>query len=88
VPDAALDRCLSVRELAKRWRVAPKKVRLLIRRGTLNAFDVGFGRTELRIPPEAIQVAEQSRLAVKPRPKRRQRLDLDPEIAAILGGES
>ena len=30
--DAILDRCLSVRQLARRWAVSPRKVRDLIRR--------------------------------------------------------
>jgi hypothetical protein len=85
MPDA-LTSALSVRELARRWRVAPKKIRIFIRRGVLQAFDVGFGRPELRIPPEAIREAEQGRLAVKQPAKRRQRHDVDPAIVALLEG--
>jgi hypothetical protein len=81
VPDTAL----SVRQLARRWKVAPKKIRMFIRRGVLHAFDVGFGRSELRIPPEAIREAEQGRLAVRQPARRRRRQDVDPAIAALLG---
>jgi hypothetical protein len=79
-----LDRALSVRQLARRWKVAPKKIRTFIRRGVLQAFDVGFGRPELRIPPEAIREAEQGRLAVRQPAKRRKRDDIDAQIVALL----
>jgi hypothetical protein len=83
-----LDRALGVRQLARRWKVAPKKIRTFIRRGVLQAFDVGLGRPELRIPPEAIREAEQGRLAVKQPPRRRRRQDVDPVIAALLEGRT
>jgi hypothetical protein len=76
---------LPVRQLAVRWKAAPKKIRTLIRRGILPAFDVGFRRPELRIAPEVIREAEQTRLAVKPQAKRRKRPDVDPVVVAMLG---
>jgi hypothetical protein len=83
MPDAPTT-SLSVRELARRWRCAPKKVRAFIRRGTLRAFDIGCGRPELRIAPEAIAEAEQQRLAVKPPLRRRKREQIDPGVAKLL----
>lgn len=77
--------CLSVRQLAQRWRVAPAKVRALIRRGLLCAFDIGERRRQLRISPEAIAAFEQQRQVwTPPTPRRRQDLDIDPDIAALL----
>jgi hypothetical protein len=78
---------LSVRQLARRWRCAPKKVRAFIKRGILPAFDIGTKRSELRISPEAVRVAEQGVLAVKQPPKRRKREQIDPDVAALLAGE-
>jgi hypothetical protein len=82
--DAPLDRALSVRQLARRWGVSPKKIRAMLKRGILRGFDVGFGRTQIRIPPEAIREAEQ-RLAVRaPTPRRKRQLEIDPEIERLL----
>lgn len=79
-----LDRALSVRQLAHRWAVSPKKIRMMIRRRLLRAIDLGVGRSQLRITPEAIAEAE-ARLAVAPvTPKRRRRDLIDPEIAKLL----
>ena len=82
--DLTSGRALSVRQLARRWAVSPKKIRAMLKRGILRGFDVGFGRTQIRIPPEAIREAEQ-RLAVQtPSPRRKRRHEIDPEIAALL----
>jgi excisionase family DNA binding protein len=78
------ERCLTPRELAQRWRCRPAAVRGLIRRGVLPAIQLG-GR--VRVPPEAIRQAEQGLLAVRPRAGRRQER-VDPEIAALLAGDS
>jgi excisionase family DNA binding protein len=75
----ALDRCLTPRELARRWRTRPATVRAMIRRGALAAIQIG-GR--VRIAPESILAAEQT-LAVKPA-RRKPRERIDPEIAALL----
>ena len=81
----SLTRCLSVAQLAHRWGVSPRKVRAMIRRGKVEAFDVGAaGRQQLRISPESIAEAE-GRLAVKPPQPRRRREAIDPEIAKLLG---
>jgi hypothetical protein len=83
VPD--LDRALSVRQLARRWAVSPKKIRAMLKRGIISGFDVGLGRTQIRIPPETIIEAEQQRLAVKPpAPRRKRRPNVDPEIERLL----
>jgi hypothetical protein len=82
-------RCLSVRDLARYWRVAPAKVRQYIRRGLLVAIDFGSpGCRRLRITPEAIRECERL-LAVQARPPRRRRQPdgIDPEVAELLGGE-
>jgi hypothetical protein len=84
---ATIDRALSVRQLARRWAISPRKVRAMIRRGILSAFNVGTTRTQLRIPPETVIEAETKRLAVRPvTPRRRRREQIDPEIAALLNG--
>ncbi|MCI0742287.1 MAG: helix-turn-helix domain-containing protein [Gemmataceae bacterium] len=82
--DASLDRALSVRQLARRWAVSPKKVRAMLKRGIIRGFDVGVGRTQIRISPEAVKEAEQ-RLAVQAAvPRRKRRNDIDPEVVALL----
>ena len=80
-----LDRCLSVRQLARYWGVSPRKVRALIRLRIVEAIDLGGKRKELRITPDAIQKA-QRRLAANPpvaTPRRRQP-EIDPEIWKLL----
>jgi hypothetical protein len=79
---------LSVRQLARRWGVSPKRIRDLIRRRLLGAFDIGSRRRQLRISPEAIKECER-RLAVgTPAPARRQKKKktqgIDPEIVMLL----
>jgi hypothetical protein len=78
---------LSVRELARRWAVAPRKVRSMVARGLLRAIDVGTGRKQLRFVPEAVTEAE-GRLAVVVAKPRRQRRDssIDPGVLAMLEG--
>ena len=73
--------CLTVRELARRWRCRPAKVRSMVRRGLLEAIQLS-GR--VRILPEAIREAEHGPLAVRPRKVRQRREKIDPEIAALL----
>lgn len=81
--DAIPDRSQSVREVAVYWRVSPRKVRSLIRRGLLRAIDLGCGRQQLRIPPDAVAECEK-RLAVRvPQPRKRQPV-IDPEIERLL----
>lgn len=75
---------LSVRGLARRWRVAPKRIRQMIRRGVVAAICLGDKRGTLRILPESILAAEQRMTASPPRARRR-REKVDPEIAALLG---
>lgn len=76
-----VSRALSVKELSQRWRVSPKKVRLMLARGLLEAFDLGLagvGRHQVRISPEAIAKCEQQTLALKPRTRKtRERFDKD-----------
>jgi Helix-turn-helix domain len=80
----ALAPSFSVRQLAKRWRTSPKRVRQMIKRGTLSAFDIGNKRKALRIPPEAVRAAEQGALAVRPKAKARRREQIDAAIVALL----
>lgn len=77
------DRCRSIRQAATYFSVAPKKVRMWVRRGLLRAVDIGERRVELRIPPGAIVEFEQKRAAVKPRPVRRKEA-VDQEVEALL----
>lgn len=78
------DRCLSVRQLAHRWRVAPKKVRALIRRGLLQGFTLPIGRREVRISPEAVLEFERRAAVLPAAPRRRRVEEIDPEVAAML----
>jgi excisionase family DNA binding protein len=79
-------RSYSVRQLASYWRVSPRKVRALIRRGLLRAVDFGVGRRQLRITPDAVVECER-RLAVRTAPSTRKRgEDLDPDLVAYLTG--
>jgi hypothetical protein len=82
---ATPDRCRSVRQLARYWRVAPKRVRELARRGILRGFQVGRA---LRFTPEAVAEAERL-LAAPVAGGRRPRRDrgIDPAVTALLGGE-
>lgn len=78
------DKSLSVRELAAYWRVSTRKIRALVKRGLLQAIDLGtVGRTQLRITPSAIAECER-RLAVRAAAPRRRRETIDPEIARLL----
>jgi hypothetical protein len=74
------DRCLSPRELARRWRCRPGKVRGMISRGELAAFVLN-GRP--RVSPEEIQRMERGPLAVRP-VKRRRREPVPAEVIALL----
>jgi len=78
------DRCLTVRELARRWRVREAKVKEMIRKGLLQAIDLGrkFGAS-VRITPEAIREAERG-LAVKPKVKKRRQERIPPHIEAMM----
>jgi hypothetical protein len=83
--EARNDRCLSVREVARRWRVSPRKVRLLIRRGWLQAIDLGgVGRQQLRVTPEGIAECERRMTVRRPTPRRQVPRDIDPEILEML----
>jgi excisionase family DNA binding protein len=75
-----LYRCLTVRELARRWRCRPSTIRSMVRRGVLPAMQLN-GR--VRITPEAIRAAETGPLAVSPI-RRRRVGKVDPEIAKLL----
>lgn len=80
MPD--IPRSLTPRELAARWRCRVKRVREMIRAGTLAAFEID-GRQ--RIAPEAIAAAEAGPLAVRPA-KRRVRPSISKEVADLLNG--
>ena len=78
---------LTVREVAKRYRVGPDKVRGWIRRGELaaiNTADVACGRPRFVVTSEAIQQFEKRRAAAEPqnrnaRPRRRTVKDYFPD---------
>jgi transposase len=71
----------TVREVARRYRVSPERVRGWIRRGELaavNTADVLRGKPRLVVTPEALARFEQARQAAsppKPVPRRRRRTD-------------
>ncbi|HMF17421.1 MAG TPA: helix-turn-helix domain-containing protein [Gemmataceae bacterium] len=73
--------CFTICELARRWRCRPATVRAMVRRGVLQAIQLG-GR--VRILPEEIRNAEQKTLAVKPAKRRPRQEKVDPEIARML----
>ncbi len=56
----------------------------MIRCGKVEAFDVGTGRQQLRIAPEQILEAERRLAVSKPKPARRRRETIDPEIERLL----
>jgi hypothetical protein len=75
-------RCQGVRQLARYWRCAPKRVRELARRGILRGFQVGRA---LRFTPEAVAEAERL-LAAPPAADRRRKPNpgIDRAVAALL----
>jgi excisionase family DNA binding protein len=75
-----LDRCLTVSELAQRWRCRVATVRAMVKSGSLAAIRING---TVRIAPEAIREAEQGSLAVRT-PRRRRRETIDPEIQRLL----
>ena len=75
-----LVRCLTPKELARRWRCRTARVRVMIRLGILRAIEID-GR--VRITPEAIANAEHGPLAVRVA-KRRRREFIAPEIVKML----
>jgi hypothetical protein len=80
------ERSCSVKQFAERYQIGAKKVRALIRKGIIDAIDIGLGigRRQVRIPPESIKKFEE-RLAVRPAPVRRRRAEpIDPEIERLL----
>jgi excisionase family DNA binding protein len=81
-PDTApaLDRCMSVGQLARYWRCRTATVRQMIQDGRLAAIHIG---DRVRITPAAVAAAEAG-LAVRPRVRRR-RERIDPRVAAMLG---
>ncbi len=68
---------MTVREVARRYRVSPDKVRLWVKRGELAAINTATvlcGRPQLRITAEALAAFERSRSAgPPPKPARRRR---------------
>jgi hypothetical protein len=80
------ERAFSVRQVAAYWRDSPRKIRALIRRGLLRAIDLGCGRQQLRVTPEALRECE-DRLTVKlssPRPRRQRDTTIDASVLAEL----
>src|SRR5437588_28717 len=73
----------TVRDLARRWRVSPDRVRRLITSGelvALNTRDTRCGRPRFVVTPEAVADFERRRQAAAaptpPKPKRRMRTPL------------
>jgi len=77
-----LQRCLTPRELARRWRCRPSKIRAMVLSGLLAGIEIG-GRT--RILPESVRAAEEGALTVRRPGPRRRREPIPREIAEILG---
>jgi hypothetical protein len=79
---------LSIEEFASRYRMGEKKVREMIRKGIVEAIDIGIatGRHQVRIMPEACRKFEE---LVRVRPavprQRKKKVRYPPEIMAILG---
>jgi transposase len=78
-PDTAPTHGLTVREVARRYRVSEDKVRVWIGRGELKAINTATvlcGRPRWVIPPEALAVFEKARRGgPTPKPQRRRRPD-------------
>jgi hypothetical protein len=67
---------LTVREVARRYRVSPDRVRGWVRRGELaaiNTADAQCRRPRFVIPPEALHQFERDRSAARPKPAPRRR---------------
>ena len=89
-PDPVSIRGLTVREVARRYRVGEDKVRAWIRSGELRAINtaaVVCGKCRWVIPPEALSEFERRRGASPPQPKPRQKrrqqgaIDFYPDAA-------
>lgn len=89
-PDPVSTCGLTVREVARRYRVSEDKVRAWIRSGELRAINtaaVACGKSRWVIPPEALPEFERRRAAgpTHPAPRRRQRqqgaIDFYPNAA-------
>jgi len=78
---ATVPHSLTPRELARRWRTSPGKVKAMIRAGRLAAIEIVPGRP--RVTPEAIAAAEAGPLAVRPRQQKR-REEIPAHILAML----
>ncbi len=76
-----IDRCLTPRELARRWRCRVAKVRAMIKSGFLFAISLE-GR--LRILPESIGDAETSSLAVRKQMPRKKKDAIPADIVKLL----
>jgi hypothetical protein len=73
-PAASVPRGLTVRDVARRYRVSPKRVRAWIRRGelaALNTADVRSPKPRFVVTPEALERFERGRQAAAPPPKAR-----------------
>jgi hypothetical protein len=81
-----LGRCYSVRQLAHHWRVAPARIRAMVRRGFIRAFLIG---RSVRIPPEAVSEAERLLAVPVGSGNRRRPSDagIDPEVLAFLNAD-
>lgn len=86
--NATVTRCLSVADLAHRWKVGPKRIRADIHKGLIPAFNVGRGSIDLRIAPETVLEIERQ-LAVKQvtKPARRRRNEgISESVLQLLDG--
>jgi excisionase family DNA binding protein len=76
-PHTNVERCLTVDDVARRYRVSPDKVRAWIRRGELRAINTASAmcaRPRFVVPPEALAELETRRSAnPPPKPKRQRR---------------
>jgi transposase len=79
MPDTGTGRGLSVRDVARLYRVSPERVRTWIRRGelaALNTADPLHDRPRLVVTPDALERFERARQAAArpaPKPQRRKR---------------
>jgi excisionase family DNA binding protein len=82
-PDTPLSpRCLTIPELAVRWRCRISTIRRMVRDGRVAAIQLPGGG--IRISPAAICQAEEGTLAVRPRTRAR-REAVDQRVLVMLG---
>jgi len=73
----SLNRCLTIRQLSRRWQCRDALVRAMVRNGQLATIQIGRAK---KITPETIAEAERGMPTARPRTPRRRRDEIPAEI--------